>query len=82
MKWVNGLTAEEKDRIYTEEYYKRYQREHTWTKWFAWFPVVIGKTDDNMRYIKAWLQYVERKRNIRIPFGGASEVWHYKEIKK
>jgi len=78
MKWIDGLTEKEKDRIYSENYYERDRRRHMWRKWFAWFPVEIGETDDGVRKIKVWLQYVERKIESKY----ACEVWCYREIEK
>jgi hypothetical protein len=49
VKWVRGLTAEERKR-----------RSENWLPWFAWYPVTIGRTPEG-REIKVWLSYVERK---------------------
>jgi len=81
MKWVNGLNEKEKGRIYSEKYDKRDRRRHMWTKWFAWFPVVVGETDDGLRKIKVWLQYVERRIEFKYACG-IGEVWRYREIEK
>lgn len=31
--------------------------EQPWVRWFAWYPVVTGKTNEY-----SWLEYVERKK--------------------
>lgn len=50
MRWINGLTWEEKVR-----------RRNNWHRWFAWYPVIAGKTVDGKK-IKVWWDYVERRR--------------------
>ena len=52
MKWTNGKTEYAKD-----SYCK------TWHKWFAWYPVKVAVTGtgEHQRYVKTWLEYVERK---------------------
>jgi len=49
MRWVNGKTREQKKKEWRE-----------WHRWFAWYPVNVGVTP-NGRYIKAWMETVERK---------------------
>jgi hypothetical protein len=49
MKWINGLTFQEKIR-----------RKSLWHEWYAWFPVRVGVTKDG-HGIYAWLETVMRK---------------------
>jgi len=51
MKWINGRTQFGRDS-YCEN----------WHKWFAWYPVKVGVigNGENQRYIRIWLEYVER----------------------
>lgn len=46
----------------TKESYKN--RIEKWHKWFAWFPVVIGKQKKNgiERNVKVWFRNIYRKR--------------------
>jgi hypothetical protein len=67
MKWKNGLTTEE-----------RIRRMENWHSWFAWFPVVIGVTDDQ-HYIKAWLTHVERKGTFVCHWMEAFWTYEYRE---
>jgi hypothetical protein len=67
MKWINGLTAEEKDK-----------RRHEWNDWFAWYPVMVGVTAEQ-RKIKVWWQSVQRKGRVVRFFDGFYWEWEYRE---
>jgi hypothetical protein len=49
MKWISSYTYEAK-----------IERKEQWHRWFAWYPVVVGVTNEK-RQTKVWLQYVMRK---------------------
>ena len=49
MIWTGGLTTSEKNK-----------RNSKFKKWFAWYPITVGYADGHK--IKAWFQYVMRKR--------------------
>lgn len=53
MQWINGETWKSEKL-----------RKSNWHKWFAWFPVVIGKQKKNgiERNVKVWLRNIYRKR--------------------
>ena len=67
MIWRDGLTNEEKLR-----------RKKNWHKWFAWFPVTIGVSNDHHKF-KCWLQYTLRRGRIegRCIGGDLVYVWEY-----
>lgn len=74
MKWVNGLTWEERNRRRDEKEAKLTQ----WRRWFAWYPVIVGETPDRKRTIKVWWQYVMRSGYLDFDGGW---LWDYEEIK-
>lgn len=45
----------------------------TWRRWFAWYPVRIGKNDCR------WLEYVECKGTIYGSIAGCFVEWQYRE---
>ena len=55
MEWINGLTNQEKRRLYEEGINKMKE----WHRWFAWHPVTIGTK--GVRKIKAWFCWVEKR---------------------
>jgi len=55
MKWIDGLTDQEKQRRRSEKLAKRGE----WQRWFAWYPVTVGEVKKHK--IKVWLDYVERR---------------------
>lgn len=65
MIWVNGYTRVEKIRL-----------KGQWHKWFAWFPVTVGLTNEQ-RKIKVWLQYVERKGEYNAYYKPWCWCWEY-----
>jgi hypothetical protein len=67
MIWENGLTWEG-EKVKKEK----------WHKWFAWYPVIIGKTEDE-HHIKAWLQYIERQGKYACCYDGGFWIWNYRK---
>jgi len=72
MRWINGLTWDEKDK-------RRKNRREQWHSWFAWFPVIVGLTNDG-RKIKMWLTYIERKGEHIVSQAEDWWSWEYREI--
>jgi len=70
MKWVNGRTV-------TAEI----KRRRTWHKWFAWYPVKVAVTGtgEHERYVKTWLEYVERKGYFGCRYHREIETKDHKE---
>jgi len=76
MRWIDGLTDNEKERLFNE----RIKRKEAWHRWFAWYPVTVG--EQGKHKIKVWLSFVERKG---ICFHNYTHIldWYYdyREIK-
>ena len=70
MKWINGLTSQEKTR-----------RREEWHTWFAWFPVMVGQTTDE-HCIKVWWDYVERKGKFSWDSQGGCWIYTYRKEEK
>lgn len=68
MIWKNGLTWAGEKAL-----------KSRWHIWFAWYPVVVGITEDN-HYIKAWLQNIERKGEWYASWGDCGWNWEYRTI--
>jgi hypothetical protein len=51
MRWINGYIWEEKVR-----------RKGIWHEWFAWYPVIVGQTEEKRKII-IWWEKVLRKRS-------------------
>lgn len=78
MKWINGLTREEKQRQ-RDLWWRQYMDEKSqWHNWFAWFPVVVGVTKDHHR-IKAWWQLVQRRAVLFNGWYREVEDYEYRE---
>jgi hypothetical protein len=69
MKWIDGLTWSEKQR-----------RKKIWHRWFAWYPIRIGETEDGHK-IKIWLQYIWRKGYHSRSWEYSFWTWEYAEVK-
>ena len=63
MKWIKRNTVAEK---------------HVWHKWFAWHPVVIGKTPDKDP-VKVWLKTIYRCGELNCCLDGCFWTWEYRE---
>jgi len=50
-----------------------------WHRWFAWYPIKIGITNDG-HHIKLWLEYVERKGYHTSDWDGGYTIYSYREI--
>jgi hypothetical protein len=70
MKWLGSLTVIEK----VDRWFQKNKPKEDWHKWFAWYPVVVGKRSG--RYVMVWFGYVERKSVYPYKF------WDYREVKK
>lgn len=68
MRWINGLEHKEKIR-----------RRENWHRWFAWFPVTVGHTEDRHK-IKVWLETVERKGNLTCSILDYCWIFKYREV--
>ncbi len=76
MKYIDGLTYKGRQR----ENRKERTPKTEWHKWFAWYPVTIGETDDGNRKVNVWWQYVYRKGTFIVGFDyGGWWAWEYKE---
>ena len=50
--------------------------EQPWVKWFAWYPVVTGETNEY-----SWLEYVERRKHYE--FAHSKDYFYvYRNTKK
>jgi hypothetical protein len=65
MKWIDGLTREEKIR-----------RKENWHQHFAVFPTCVGETSDHHK-IYLWLTLMEREGTIHMGYEGDT-WWTYK----
>lgn len=52
-----------------------------WHKWFAWYPVVVGTTEDQ-HYIKAWLTIVERRATYVSMIYCNCDEFEYREVEE
>ena len=51
--------------------------EQPWVRWFAWYPVVTGKTNEY-----SWLEYVERKKCYEFECANVWSYYIYRNITK
>lgn len=68
MKWIDGLTSDEKDR-----------RKQNWHRCYAWFPTCIGETPDHHK-IYVWLVPLERRGTLHIGYEDCYWEYTYREI--
>jgi len=47
-----------------------------WHKWFAWFPIRIGKKKNRL----IWLEYVMRRGEYWTSWGEDGYTWEYRRI--
>lgn len=67
MKWIDGLTAEEKYRI-----------KSNWHTWFAWHPVCVAVTTSHHK-VYAWWEDVLRIGTCHYEWDGSYWTFNYKE---
>jgi len=65
MKWIARCRLKEREN-----------HKKTWHRYFAWFPVTIGKTPDGHK-CKVWWDWVERK-GLYMGCGWDEGYWAYK----